>query len=217
MAAFRAAAAGGYGIELDVQLSADGVPMVFHDADLARMASRPEKLADLSAAELSQVRLAGGVEAVPALAEVLHTFGAEQRLLIEIKAGKGSAFEACAAAVDAALGDGFPNAAAMSFHPGIPAWFQRMRPGRCRGQVATDASRYPEAYDARELAALMDSLAQRIGEPHFLAFDIRHLPSPLTMAYRHDGLPVLTWTVRSAAEHRRGAEHADNLIFEEEA
>ena len=35
--AFRRAIEAGYGIELDVQLSKDGVPVVFHDASLERM------------------------------------------------------------------------------------------------------------------------------------------------------------------------------------
>ncbi|MBQ9123308.1 MAG: hypothetical protein IJY10_07450, partial [Lachnospiraceae bacterium] len=38
MAAFRKAVEGGYGIELDVQLTKDQVPVVFHDFTLQRMA-----------------------------------------------------------------------------------------------------------------------------------------------------------------------------------
>ena len=38
MAAFRKAVEGGYGMELDVQLSKDGVPVIFHDFTLERMA-----------------------------------------------------------------------------------------------------------------------------------------------------------------------------------
>jgi glycerophosphoryl diester phosphodiesterase len=50
LAGFQAACAAGYGIELDVQLSADGEAMVFHDDDLARLTGAPGRLADRTAA-----------------------------------------------------------------------------------------------------------------------------------------------------------------------
>ena len=37
LGAFQAACQAGYGVELDIQLSADGEAMVFHDDDLKRM------------------------------------------------------------------------------------------------------------------------------------------------------------------------------------
>jgi glycerophosphoryl diester phosphodiesterase len=52
-AAFEAAIAAGHGIELDVQASADGEAMVFHDYDLARLAQNEGKVAELGAADLT--------------------------------------------------------------------------------------------------------------------------------------------------------------------
>lgn len=216
LAAFRAAVAGGFGVELDVQLAADGTAMVFHDEDLARLAGRPERVAALSAGALGQVTLAGGSERIPSLAAVLRALGEDVPVLIEIKA-EGPEFRACAEAVHAVLAGGYPKAAVMSFHPGVPAWFAEAEPGRCRGQVAMESWRYPRNFSGNRRAALMAMLDQRVGEPHFLAYDIRGLPAPLAHVYREAGLPVLTWTVRSAEERRRAAAHADNIIFEEEA
>ena len=42
MAAFKKAVDAGYGIECDVQLSKDGVPVIFHDFTLARIARYAE-------------------------------------------------------------------------------------------------------------------------------------------------------------------------------
>jgi hypothetical protein len=42
------------------------------------------------------------------------------------------------------------------------------------------------------------------------------LPSPFAAAQRRRGLPLLTWTVRTAALRRRAAEHADAPIAEGE-
>ncbi|RYE92593.1 MAG: glycerophosphodiester phosphodiesterase, partial [Oxalobacteraceae bacterium] len=48
----------------------------------------------------------------------------------------------------------------------------------------------------------------------FLAYDVRDLPSRFAAAQRARGIPVLTWTVRSAELRARAAEHADAPIAE---
>ena len=53
-AAVHAAVERGYGIEIDLQLSADGVPMVFHDADLSRLTGAEGYVRDHTAAELGR-------------------------------------------------------------------------------------------------------------------------------------------------------------------
>jgi glycerophosphoryl diester phosphodiesterase len=51
----KAIEVGADGIEFDVRLSKDGVPVVFHDEDLKRTAGRNEKISDLSAGELADI------------------------------------------------------------------------------------------------------------------------------------------------------------------
>lgn len=67
LAAFEAALAlpGCDGLELDVRLSRDAIPVVIHDATLARVQRRPDRVADLPAAELAEA-------GVPSLADVLE-------------------------------------------------------------------------------------------------------------------------------------------------
>ena len=67
-AAFRAAIEAGYGIELDVQPSADNVPMVFHDYDLRRLTGIPGRIRGHTAAELQSMRLLGGDETMAVMA-----------------------------------------------------------------------------------------------------------------------------------------------------
>src|SRR5512143_4039196 len=71
LGAFQAACAAGYGIELDVQLTADGEAVVFHDSALERMTGRPGRIADHTAADLAQMKLAGSDETIPTLADTL--------------------------------------------------------------------------------------------------------------------------------------------------
>ncbi|PYB68356.1 hypothetical protein DMB44_04760 [Thermoplasma sp. Kam2015] len=82
-AAFRA---GLPAVELDVQHSSDGVPVVFHDFDLTRLAGRNEKISDLKWEELSKIKLETNAR-IPRLDEVLSQFK-EHNFFIEIKVEK---------------------------------------------------------------------------------------------------------------------------------
>ena len=59
LSCFQAAIDKGFAIELDIQLSSDGVAMVFHDADLERMCGVEGKIWDYTAAELQEMKLFG--------------------------------------------------------------------------------------------------------------------------------------------------------------
>ncbi|MEM8823700.1 MAG: glycerophosphodiester phosphodiesterase family protein, partial [Pseudomonadota bacterium] len=63
LAAFRAALDHGYGIELDVQPSADGIAMAFHDAKLDRLTHRTGPIDALTADELTRTPLSSSEEA----------------------------------------------------------------------------------------------------------------------------------------------------------
>ncbi len=101
LAAFQLAIDGGAdGIEFDVQLSKDGVPVVIHDATLERTGQRPEAVAGLTVKELGQTdvgtwfnrkhpklaRPEYSLEMVPTLARVLDLCGNFDGLIyIELK------------------------------------------------------------------------------------------------------------------------------------
>ncbi len=78
--AFREAARRGQKMaELDVQLSKDGIPVVFHDDDLNRLGKRADRVCDLTVAEMKQYANA------PTLAEVLSDKECVPYFNIEIK------------------------------------------------------------------------------------------------------------------------------------
>jgi len=70
-------------LELDVRLSADGIPVVIHDADVARTTNESGPVAGFTARELAQLD-AGSGQGIPQLEEVLTTF-ANAPLIIEVK------------------------------------------------------------------------------------------------------------------------------------
>jgi len=85
LAAFSAALEHGYAIECDLQPTADGEVMVFHDEDLARLTGGEGLIRERPRAELSSLRLLGSEEAVPTLAELLELVGGRVPLVIELK------------------------------------------------------------------------------------------------------------------------------------
>jgi glycerophosphoryl diester phosphodiesterase len=212
-AAIRAAAAAGYAVEIDIQLSADGEAMVFHDPDLDRLTPDSGPLKARTAAELGRIPLTDGGETIPTLAEILALTRAP--LLVEIK-DQGGRFdetgvgplETRAAALLAAH-DG--PVAVMSFNPAAVAAVRAAAPALARGLVAGPPDRFVGSSRAEALARLADFDA--VGA-HFASFQSRHLPTPETLALRARGIPVFSWTIRSEIEEHAARTHCDNVTFE---
>ena len=73
-------------IELDVQVTRDGVPVVFHDEDLRRLTGRTGRLVEKSWRDLRALRVRGAA-AIPCLADVLALTRGRIRVQIELKRG----------------------------------------------------------------------------------------------------------------------------------
>lgn len=72
-------------IEIDVHLSSDGIPVVFHDTDLLRLAGRDIGINQLTAQELREIHLKNSDQHIPTLQEVLQLDLGNKKLLIELK------------------------------------------------------------------------------------------------------------------------------------
>ena len=216
-AAAEAAIAAGYGIELDVQMTADGEAVVFHDDAMPRLTGEPGLVRDYSVAALGRIGLKDGAETVPTFAEFLALVAGRVPLLVEVKDQDGAlgpdvgALEARVAALLA----GYPGEAAlMSFNPHSVAAFASLTPDRPRGLTtcAFDTADWslPD-YRRAELAALTN--AERTGAA-FVSHDRRDLDNPAVARLKAEGLPILTWTVRSAGQEAEARRVADNVTFE---
>lgn len=210
LSAFVAAAAAGYGVELDVQLSGDGVPVVFHDATLERVAGRPERIAELTVAQLATIPIGPGGEPVPTLAAAL----AELRsvpVMVELKQTKlraNSLERAVASQLDVHPG---PWCVA-SFNPASVRWYLRNRPDAIRVLTAggIDEVKLPGPLK-RRLTELRDlkSIA-----PHAVSYHLDSLPTAECTTWRSRGGVLVTWTASDAAGLAKAREMADNVIFE---
>jgi glycerophosphoryl diester phosphodiesterase len=204
--AFRAAIDAGLGIECDVQQSADGEAMVFHDWELNRLTGETGPVLARSAAELACVPLTGSDDTIWTLPQLLVAVAGRVPLLIELKSRRDVPFVPLCRAVASALEDYRGPAAVMSFDPRTGRWFARNAPATVRGLVVTE--------NGHGLWRRMWAVHHARAE--FLAYDVRDLPSAFAAAQRRRGLPLLTWTVSDRARLQTAREHADAAIAEGE-
>jgi glycerophosphoryl diester phosphodiesterase len=214
--AFRTAIEGGYGIETDVQITADGEAMVHHDFALGRLTLGSRQLAAMTAAGLKEVPFKATTDRMMTLAELCEFVAGRVPLLIELKSrfdGDLTLVKRAAELVRAYHGP----AALMSFDPGPIEALRGIAPAVPRGVVAErhyedNEWRQLTSAQKRSLAFLLHGLRTR---PHFVAYHVKDLPSPGPWIARNLlGLPLLTWTVRNDEDRRTAKRCADQMIFE---
>lgn len=214
LAAFQAACSHGYGVELDVQLTADGEAVVFHDERLERMTGREGRLRDHTAAELGAMALKGTDETIPTLADTLTVIGHRAMVFIELKTPFGEVGPLERRVSDILVDHNGPTAV-IGFNPYSHAWFADHHPQILRGLDSyswNDDSARKLAPEIRKSMAALEQV--ELARPDFLALGLDMLPNPRADLYRAKGMPVVAWTVRSPDQWESVRDHCDNLIFE---
>lgn len=218
-AAVRAAIAGGYGIEIDVQVAGCGEAMVFHDATLRRLTGRIGQVAALSADALAAIPLAGSAdgETIPTLPDILALVAGRAPLLIELKdpdAMLGPGSGVLEARVASCLAGYQGPVAVMSFNPHSVTAMAETAPDVARGLTTCDfvgASWALPDYRRAELAGITDFDASGAS---FISHNRRELDNPAVRDLKARGVPVLCWTVKSPGQDRLARRVADNVTFE---
>ena len=207
LAAFRAAAQGGYGVELDVRLTKDGQVVVSHDDALARMTYTYKKVSECDYEELRQLRLLGTEEYVPLFTEVLDILvPAEVPVVVEVKACRNWR-ELCEKTLE--ILDGYEGRFCVeSFDPRIVAWWRFNAPDILRGQLT---SQYEDLRGNRFMAWLCSRcLLNFVGRPHFIAHHVGKKAWTVRLAECLGAMRV-AWT----AKNRDSEAHHDAVIFED--
>jgi glycerophosphoryl diester phosphodiesterase len=216
-AAFAAAIAGRYGIECDLQVTADGEAMVHHDDALGRLTEGNARLDAMTAAQLKRIPLKTGTDRMITLGELCDLAAGRSPLVIELKSHFDRDQRLVTRAADV-LSRYHGPAAVMSFDPMQMAALRESAPALPRGIVAESRYRSKGRPDRswaaarRQLAYAEQVLRVR---PQFIAYAVKDLPSIMTVvAGKFFRLPILAWTVHSAMEWQRAERHADQMIFE---
>jgi glycerophosphoryl diester phosphodiesterase len=211
--AFRAAIDGGYGIETDLQITADGEAVVHHDDALGRLTEGSAQLADMTAAALKAVPFKATRDRIITLGELCDLVAGRTTMVIELKS-RFDRDRRLAARAAQVLATYKGPVALMSFDPDLVEKVRRASPKMTRGIIAErkyDWGNFTPAAK-RQMANLLHFPRTR---PQFVAYAIRDLPTPATTIARSVfGLPLLTWTVRNTDDRSRAARYADQMIFE---
>ena len=212
--AFAAAIKHDYAIECDVQLSADGEAMVFHDDDLDRLTQAKGPVKALTAKELKGVKLKSTTDRMQTLAELLEQVDGRSTLVIELKS-QWDGDETLAKRALQILENYQGPYSLMSFDPDLVACMRELSPHTVRGIVA-DRTTDPY-YSALPLAKryamrTFSHLAQT--QPHFVSYNWRELPFEPVTEIRSLGHPVITWTLHSKEEASQALRYCDQVTFE---
>ena len=207
LAAFRRAVKAGYGIELDVHITADDQLAVFHDDNLKRMTGVDRNIEDLTMAELQQLRLKGTEETIPTLQQALEVLGGKVPLILEIKRGRRNT-QLCQLIRSALFGYNGP-VCIESFDPTIIQWWRNHAPEILRGQLSQPPKDYKN--DASPAAAFLcgNLLTNFLCRPHFIAYRIAEKPFTVRLC---DAMGAIKagWTSKEWAHEK----DYDIVIFE---
>ena len=215
-AAAQAAISGNFGIECDIQLTADGEAMVHHDDALGRLTEGSGALLGMTSSELKAIRFKDTPERMMSLGDLCALVQGRVPLVIEVKSHFDGDRRLVARMAEVLRAYDGP-AAGMSFDPDQVLALRDMMPELPRGIVAErsyEEADWPEATAAQRQGMLHLRHAFRT-RPHFVAYWVDELPALAPWIARTVfGLPVLTWTVRTPEQRERAARHADQMIFE---
>lgn len=213
MAAFRRAVDKGYGIELDVHLTADNQLVVFHDDTLTRMCGMNKKISSFLYSDLMQLRLLGTEEGIPLFKDVLELIDGKVPLIIELKVD-GSNQNLLCPLVWQLLSRYKGDYCIESFHPFVLQWFKRHEPQVVRGQLSCNFFKENPHCDI-VLFLMSNLMTNYFTHPDFIAYKYLDLDNPAVI-YNRKLFHIMTvvWTIPGKPTYDRFKNKVDAMIFE---
>ena len=210
--AFKKAVKAGYGIELDVQLTKDRVPVVFHDFTLERACGKPGKVYEYTYEELQQFPLFQSNERIPKFEEVLKVVDGKVPLSVEIKL-EWMDLTVCAYA-DKLLKEYKGMYCIESFNPLVLTWYRRYHNDVLRGQLS-DAFLKEGEYRGVLYWILQNLLLNWMTKPDFVAYNHKYADNLSRRLCRklYKNMAA-AWTIKSQQELEAAKEEFDVFIFD---
>lgn len=212
MAAFRKAVEAGFGMELDVQVTKDGVPVIFHDFNLERICNVEGKVVNLTYEELQAYTLCHSKERIPRLSDLLEMVDGRVPLIVEIKAETADV-SGCVI-IDSLLSAYQGPYCIESFNPMVLWWFRRNHGDVVRGQLSSNFRKEGEYWNILYFA-MTHLLFNFLTKPDFIAYNHKFSEEPgrriCRHLYRH---PAAAWTIRSEKDLEALKGEYDVFIFD---
>lgn len=210
--AFGKAIEAGYGIELDINLTADGKVVVFHDDSLLRVCGVDKLITQCLSAELVDFRLENTEQTIPLLTDVLKLVDGQIPLIVELKNTKNWP-QLCVKAAEQ-LADYAGPYCIESFHPGIVSWFYKNKPTVVRGQLSAGHQSF-EGTPRWQSVLIASIMTNVISRPHFIAYKHQDAHHRLRLRlFRQLGGKLVGWTVRDSDDIAGCTKFFDVIIFE---
>ncbi|MBR2577430.1 MAG: hypothetical protein IKE38_00730 [Erysipelotrichaceae bacterium] len=220
--AYRKAISKAYGIEFDVQLSKDHIPVLNHDFLLERMYRDPDgdpvkgKVSDYTLEKLREFHILDTDEKIPLLKEALDLVDGKVPLIIELKMETDCKDLSICEIVNDILKDYKGLYCIESFDPRIVYWFRKHEPDTIRGQLSMDYGRSDHRkYHGPAYFALSYLLGNFLTRPDFIAYD-HHQASNLSRRLCHKLFhnTAVAYTIKSQGELDRNRKNFDIFIFD---
>jgi glycerophosphoryl diester phosphodiesterase len=207
-----------FAIEVDIQETADGQALVFHDYGLDRLAEGSGRIIEQNASDLVQIHMKTGMDKLWLLADLFELVAGKVPLVIEIKSlmrrdAQGDFVRHVTEQVAAYRGP----ACIKSFDPDMLSLARAHRPTVLRGIVADGAEAGPDyaRYGRVDRFILRHILHAPRTRPHFISYGVKDLPKAGPSLMRSVfKVPLMCWTVRTREQRERAAKYADQMVFE---
>ncbi len=202
-----------YGIELDVHLTKDNIPVVFHDYSLLRMCGADLKIERLTLKELNNYTLLNTNKHIPTLEEVLELVNGKVPLIIELKI-KRTDMSLCFHAQEL-LNNYKGLYYIQSFNPLALLWYKRRYPNIIRGQLSSAFLKEDNGNSVVWNFLLQNLLFNFTTKPDYIAFNHK-TPKLLSLRLCRDlyKTPLVAWTIESNSELEKSRKFFDIFIFE---
>lgn len=216
--AVQAAVDKGFGIEIDVQETADGDPVVFHDYTLDRLTEASGKVIERPTSSLTSVSMKTGGDKLWLLQDLFDLVDGKAPLVVEIKSlmrpdAQGDFVRTVVDQVAAYKGP----VAIKSFDPDMVSIVKSRNRNVLRGIVAeaTQTGAMYRHISRTDRFILRNMLHAVRTTPNFISYGISDLPHAAPSFFRKVlGIPVMAWTIRTREQRERAAIYADQIVFE---
>ena len=214
MAAFKLAIDNNYGIELDIQLTKDNIPVVFHDSTLKRVCGIDKNIKDYNYEDLNHITLYDSEETIPHLNDFLNLVDGKVPLIVELK---GESSDASIASIVASYLDKYKGVYCIeSFNPFIIIWYKKNRPHVIRGQLTIKFNERGRPFKEKARDFILENLLLNfLTKPDFIAYN--HLdPDGLSfrLCKRLYKTFTVAYTIQSNDKLRSNINRFDLFIFD---
>ena len=207
LAAFTNAMENGYLIELDVQLTKDGVAIVFHDKNTARMTGEDYQVKDATFSQLSSLKLSGTNQSIPTLEQTLDLIDGQVGLLIEIKATTSQNLNPILSILENYQG----KYALQFFNAFTLSWFSKRLPEVPVGMIYKDF----EKIESTPILTIRDNIYNLFTKPNFIAYYYEYIEQMNLNKHRENGLIILGYTfTQTEITNPQYGDYFDNIIFD---